>query len=41
MAEVRLAADRFGTLTPEAQHAWLEANFAALRDGEMTLEDLP
>jgi hypothetical protein len=35
------AADRFGALPPEEQHAWLEANFAALRAGELTLEDLP
>ena len=41
MAEVRLAADRFGALTPEAQRAWLEANFAALRAGDLSLEDLP
>jgi hypothetical protein len=41
MAEILLAADRFGALTPEEQRAWLEANFAALRAGELSLEDLP
>jgi hypothetical protein len=35
------AADRFGTLPPEEQRAWLEANLAALRAGELALEDLP
>jgi hypothetical protein len=41
LAQIELAADRFGALTPEAQHAWLEANFAALRAGDLTLDDLP
>ena len=41
MAEVLLAADRFGALSPEEQRAWLEANFAALRAGELTLEEMP
>ena len=40
-AEIVGAADRFGALTPEEQHAWLEANFAALRAGDLSLEDLP
>ena len=35
------AADRFGALSPEEQRAWLEANFAALRAGDLSLEDLP
>jgi hypothetical protein len=39
--ETLAAADRFGALPPEEQRAWLEANFAALRAGELTLEDLP
>lgn len=33
--------DRFAALSPEEQRAWLEANFAALQAGELTLEDLP
>jgi hypothetical protein len=41
VAEVVHAADRFGALTPEELHAWLEANFAALRAGTLSLEDLP
>jgi hypothetical protein len=41
LAEIRLAADRFGALSPEAQRAWLEANFAALRAGTLTLEEMP
>ncbi len=39
--EVPAAADRFAVLSPEAQRAWLEANWDALRAGELTLEDLP
>ncbi len=35
------AVDRFGALTPEAQHVWLEANLASLRAGTIGLEDLP
>jgi hypothetical protein len=35
------AADRFAALSPEAQRAWLKANLAALRAGELDLEDLP
>jgi hypothetical protein len=35
------AADRFAALDPAAQRAWLEAHFAALRAGELTLDDLP
>jgi hypothetical protein len=41
MGEIMNASERFGALSPEVQHAWLEANFAALRAGELTLEDLP
>jgi hypothetical protein len=33
--------DRFAALSPEEQRAWLEANFAALQAGELTLDDLP
>ena len=33
--------DRFAALSPEAQRAWLETNFAALQAGELTLDDLP
>jgi hypothetical protein len=39
--EIEAAVDRFAALDPAAQRAWLEANFAALRAGELTLEDLP
>jgi hypothetical protein len=41
LADVHLAAERFGALSPEEQRAWLETNFAALRAGELELEDLP
>jgi hypothetical protein len=41
LAEIVRAADRFGALSPEAQRSWLEANFAALRAGDLSLEDLP
>lgn len=39
--EVDAAVDRFVALSPEQQRAWLEANWAALRAGELTLEDMP
>lgn len=35
------AVDRFAALSPDAQRAWLEANWDALRAGTLTLEDLP
>ena len=35
------AVDRFAAISPEEQRAWLEANWDALRAGELTLEDLP
>lgn len=35
------ATDRFAALSPDAQRAWLEANWDALRAGTLTLEDLP
>lgn len=38
---VALAVDRFAALDPAAQRAWLEAHFADLRAGRLTLEDLP
>lgn len=41
VADILAAADRFGALSPEQQHAWLQANFAALRAGTLGLEDLP
>lgn len=40
-AEIVGAADRFGALSPEEQRTWLEANFAALRADDLSLEDLP
>jgi hypothetical protein len=40
LTDIVRAADRFGALTPEQQHAWLEANFAALRAGDLSLKDL-
>ena len=40
-ADVEAAAARFAALPPEEQRAWLEANWDALRAGELTLEDLP
>lgn len=40
-AEMRAAAERFASLSPEEQRAWLEANWDSLRAGELTLEDLP
>ena len=38
---VDAAAGRFAALPPEEQRAWLEANWDALRAGDLTLEDLP
>lgn len=35
------AASRFAALSPEQQRAWLEANWEALRSGQLTLEELP
>lgn len=40
-AEMRAAAERFAALSPEEQRAWLDANWDALRSGELTLDDLP
>jgi hypothetical protein len=38
---VLAARERFAALEPSARRAWLEANLAALRAGELTLEELP
>lgn len=35
------AVARFAALGPEAQRAWLAANWDALRAGDLTLDDLP
>lgn len=35
------AVDRFLALSPEEQRAWLEANWDALRAGELMLDDMP
>lgn len=40
-SEVDAAAERFAALSPGEQRAWLEANWDALRAGELTLGDLP
>jgi hypothetical protein len=40
-ADVEAAVGRFAALDPAAQHAWLAAHYAALRRGEIRLEDLP
>jgi hypothetical protein len=40
-AEVDAAAERFAGLSPEAQRAWLSANWDALRAGTLSLDDLP
>ena len=39
--EIPAATDRFAALAPEAQRAWLESNWDALRTGDLILEDLP
>lgn len=39
--EIPAAAERFAALEPAEQRAWLEANWDALRTGELTLDDLP
>lgn len=40
-AGIRQEAEGFASLQLEEQRAWLEANWDALRAGELTLEDLP
>lgn len=39
--EITAAVDRFAALSPEAQRSWLEANWDALRAGEITLDHMP
>lgn len=39
--DVNAAAERFAALSADEQRSWLEANWDALRSGELTLEDLP
>lgn len=39
--EIAAAIERFATLTPGEQRAWLEANWTALRAGDLALADLP
>ena len=39
--ELQTAVDQFSVLSPEQQRTWLEANWDALRAGELTLDDLP
>ena len=41
IADISLAADRLGALSPAEQQSWLEANLIALRAGTLELEDLP
>lgn len=38
---ISAAADRFAALPTEAQRAWLELNWDALRAGELTLDQMP
>lgn len=40
-AEIEAHAERFAALPAEEQRAWLEANWDALRSGELTLEEMP
>jgi hypothetical protein len=40
-AESCAATDRFAQLAPDAQRSWLEAHYADLRAGRLTLADLP
>ena len=39
--EIGAAAQRFAALDPQVRRAWLEEHFAALRKGEVGVEDLP
>jgi hypothetical protein len=41
LREIPAATDRFAALSPEQQRAWLEANWDALRAGELTLDKMP
>jgi len=40
-AQITAAAQRFGSLSPAARHAWLAANLPALRAGTLGLAQLP
>jgi hypothetical protein len=40
-AQIAAAAQRFGSLSPAARHAWLAAHLAGLRAGTITLNQLP
>jgi hypothetical protein len=40
-AQISAAASSFGSLPPAARHAWLAANIAALRSGDITLARIP
>ena len=40
-APVRAAAQRFATLSAGARHAWLETHVVTLREGRVTLAQLP
>ena len=41
LADISVAAQRFGALSASARHAWLAAHLAALRAGHVTLAQLP
>jgi len=41
LREIPAATDRFAALGPEQQRVWLEANWDALRAGELTLDKMP
>ena len=41
LADISVAAHRFGALSASARHAWLAAHLAALRAGHVTLAQLP
>jgi hypothetical protein len=40
-AQIDAVAQRFASLSPAARHAWLAAHLPALRDGTITLAQLP
>ncbi len=40
-AQIATVAQRFGSLSPAARHAWLAAHLAALRAGTITLAQIP
>jgi hypothetical protein len=41
LADIEVAAQRFGALSASARHAWLATHLAALRAGAVTLAQLP